>query len=323
MFDVSKLLGVSLKSSLWSEFKENAGDVVEEPFGTKTRTTYFSHNMGLHLDYNKGKRKFDGIWIYFSKEHGYGTYSGALPFGITSGDTREVVQSKLMTKPSTSGPYKRSAPIPENGFTEEEWIQYMQKEVSEPPTMTWDQYLVEPYSLIAYFHVAEPHEISFMHLSLATDGDRKDAEIREIAQDDPNRAAELLAELLDVSDRSFSYTSHLEIADLYERAGNLADAEKHFKEAVERGISETYGACKQSLLLKHAGFFERQGKDEQALHLLVEAHQDGKRRKTYLSEEIDAKLRLLASKLALPQEQLEEMLAGGSEENNDDAVRGI
>lgn len=315
MFDASKLLGVSLKSSEWLYFKKKAGDVIKEQFGTKTRTTYFSHRMGLHLDYDKGKRRFDGIWIYFSEEHGYGTYSCALPFGITSSDTREAVQSRLVKRPSTSGPYKRSKPIPENGFTDEEWIQYMHREVSEPPTMTWDQYLAEPYSLIAYFCVAEPHAISFMHLSLATDGDRKDAEIREIARSDPNRAAELLAERLDLSERSFSYTSHLEIADLYERAGNLANAEKHLKEAVERGTRETYGACKQSLLLKHAGFFERQGKDKQALHLLVDAHQDGKRRKTYLSEEIEAKLRLLASKLALSEEHLEEMLAGG-------AVRG-
>ncbi|MBX9939730.1 MAG: hypothetical protein K2Y32_10775 [Candidatus Obscuribacterales bacterium] len=309
MFDASKLLGVSLKSGEWLHFKKKAGDVVKEQLGTKTQTTYFSHSMGLHLEYDKGKQRFDGIWIYFSEEHGYGTYSCTLPFGITSSDTREAVQSRLMKSPFTSGPYKRSEPIPENGFTDEEWIQYMQRDVTEPPTMAWDQYLIEPYSLIAYFYVAAPHGISFMHLSLATDGDRKHAEIREIAQNDPNRAAELLAERSALSQRSFSYTSHLEIADLYDRAGNLIDAEKHLKEAVERGTRETYGACKQSLLLKYAGFFERQGKDKHALHLLFEAHQDGKRRKTYLSEEIEAKLRLLASKLALPEEQLEEMLA--------------
>ncbi len=309
MNDVSQLLGTSLKSSRWSEFKESAGDVVKEQIGTKTRTTYFSHNRGLHLDYDKETRRFDGVWTYFSKEHGYGTYSGELPFGITSGDTRDKVQSRLMKTPYASGPYKRSEPIPENGFTDEEWIRYMQKEVTEPATMVWDQYLAEPYSLITYFYVAEPHEISFMRLSLATDRDRNDAEIKEIARNDPSRAAELLAEVLDLSERSFSYTLHLEIADLYERAGNLADAEKHLEEAVERGIRETFGACKQSLLLKHAEFFARRGKDEEALHLLIEAHEDRKKRKTYLSDEIEEKLRSLASKL-VSDEELDAMLGG-------------
>lgn len=294
MFDVSKLLGATRQSYIWRKFRRIAGDVKRDYLGRGFYSYDESKNLGVHISFGRRSKKVDSLWVYFRPEKDSGIYTGPLPCGITSDDTRQSFIEKLKQLPYESITIQGHTEIPVNQ-TEDERLDSMEAARKAPLRYIRDSHIAGDHSITAYFEITDPSPIAYLSLGLTNNYQRKWANI--LAEKDYRQAALLLLEREKKDPSPFKCLAYDDIAGYFEKAGDQNEAETYFIEGLESAKVENNGCLEQSFLVKLAKYYIRQNRISEAQNTLEIAAKSGRRKRTLFTIEISELLEQIQKQL--------------------------